>query len=789
MLFFEHEARSRALPRIMRESDAGQRDIAAYYALDPKERLQTDVPPVWKYPLEHDVLDALSALSYGKCPFCEQAGVRLLPYRFRPPAHATPMKRPEDKESYLWLTLHRDNLFPICEGCLPIDKAYFPVDGPRAGPTGLSADPEPMSGLLLDEKPRLYFPGEVSKPTLAFDVALDGTLLGKNRRADETIAHFNLNRPDLVRRRRGALDEWVRDMRRSPPAFFGLDGWIGKNNVFKETQFGGALYLLLRRITNKLIRPSDPYHALSAERISGTFLGWSSRDDFTTRLREAIRTLRREDNNRAARARRARLPGLADHRKVALSLPLARSRLRAATIRNYKSLEAISFALPDPPRDPAAGRDPDALPPTPCLLILGENATGKSSILEAIVLAAVTEDMRDELDLDGHGMTLNPEYMGDIEKPAPRNCRIELAFRDGGVSSLTIDAKDGRMRTQAKLEGLRPPVFAYGAHRLFGKTRLKGYARRIETLFSNDRQISNPEPWLSELAEKRPEALDEVVSALRHIIRIDGDFRNIEVRPGKEDESGRCVINVRRKKPDGSEYTVPQRLDIVSSGYRAVLALVCDVLEGLMDAAPRASPREARHGEAIVLVDEIEAHLHPRWKLQVVAGLRKALPRVTFVFTSHDPLCVRGMRDGEVMMLHRYQNTGEDGASSMPEVVERVVDFDNIETMTVEQLLTSDMFQLFSADDRRADQAFAEVADLLARDRASLDERERAILADFNAAIAEGLPYGRTEVTRIVQEAVAEYLALRRTAGSRRIGQAREKAKAEIRKFLEGLLE
>lgn len=781
MFFFEHGERARTLPEPLQGLGAEQ--LAAYYALDPKERLQTDVPLVWKTTLDRDVLDALATLSYGKCPFCEQAGMRLQPYRFRPPAYATPMKRPEDKECYLWLAFHWDNLFPICEGCLPQDKAYFPVDGPRAAPPESAPALFPTQGLLLDEKPRLYFPGEVRTPALAFDIAVDGALLGRNRRAGLTISQFNLDRPDLVRRRAQALAGWISDMRRSPLAFFELNRWTGKDRAFRQAEFGGALYLLLRRIADKLAPRFDPSDPLSVERIIMTLNSWSHRDDFTAAVRDILRVLQREDADKA-RARRD-----AVDRRTAPAPRLARSQLRAATIENYKSLEAISFALPDPPPNPAAGRDPDDLPPTPCLLILGENSTGKSSILEAIVLAAIPEDMRDELDLDGRGMTLNPEYMGEISKISARDCRIALEFSDGGEASLAIGAKDGRMRTRARLKGRRPPIFAYGAHRLFGRTRQRTYARRIETLFRNDRQISNPEPWLSGLAKRRPEALDEVVSALRHIIRIDGDFRDIEVRPGKEGETGRCVINVRKKKPDGSEYIVPQRLDIVSSGYRAVLALVCDVLEGLMDAAPRASPREARHGEAIVLVDEIEAHLHPRWKLQIVAGLRKALPRVTFIFTSHDPLCVRGMRDGEVMMLHRYQNTGGDGASSMPEVVERVADFDSIETMTVEQLLTSEMFQLFSADDRRTDQAFAEVADLLARDRSSLGEEELAVLADFNAAIADGLPYGRTEVTRVVQEAVAEYLALRRTAGSRRTGEAREKAKAEIRKFLQGLLE
>lgn len=126
MFFFGHDNRSETFPRSLQGRDREWRDVAAHYTLDPKERLQTDVPPVWKSPLDRDLLDALTALSYGKCPFCEQAGMRLQPYRFRPPAYATPMKRPEDKECYLWLAFQWENLFPICEGCLPRDKAYFP---------------------------------------------------------------------------------------------------------------------------------------------------------------------------------------------------------------------------------------------------------------------------------------------------------------------------------------------------------------------------------------------------------------------------------------------------------------------------------------------------------------------------------------------------------------------------------------------------------------------------------------------------------------------------------------
>lgn len=37
----------------------------------------------------------------------------------------------------------------------------------------------------------------------------------------------------------------------------------------------------------------------------------------------------------------------------------------------------------------------------------------------------------------------------------------------------------------------------------------------------------------------------------------------------------------------------------------------------------------------IVLIDEIETHLHPRWKMQVVSALRRAMPQVQFIFTTH----------------------------------------------------------------------------------------------------------------------------------------------------------
>lgn len=774
MFFFEHVGRRHTLPSSLRTGVLAEPlgQIDRYLSLPPEERSQTDVPTVWKRPLDADVLEALTTLSYGKCPFCEQQGQRLQPYRFRPPAYVEPATGPGDKASYLWMTFTWENFFPICEACLGHNKSWFPVEGSRRAdvPSPLVLDTD--ASIKVNEKPRLLFPGEVKSPLRTFGARLDGGLSGHGRRAKETIRRFSLNRQDLVKRRAEAIaNELAQIARRELPD--SVSGTI----PFAMAEFGGALYLLHRRLLAEL-----GWRQASIPRLPGIWLEIFDRANFSDELGEARRRL--QDGDEGLEAAAAPKP----------SGQSAGASLTRVEIRNFKSLEFIDFKMPLGTA-PATTNEYTDLPKAPCLLIIGENATGKSSILEAIALTATTDELREKLVSEAGKLRLDPAYMGGTASTAP------------DASSVTLHFGEAQLGLSISGEGLtpvggdaRPLVFAYGAHRLFGKRRRSGNLRHIDTLFENDRQLSNPEPWLIELEKDRPDNLNEVVSALRHIIQIEGEFQNIEV--AREGRKKHCYINIRKTRPDGSTYLLRQRLDAASSGYRAVLALVCDIFQGLMENAPvvsvdeggrsyRAEARAARLSDAIVLIDEIEAHLHPRWKLQIIAGLRAALPRVTFVITSHDPLCLRGMRKGEVMMLNRYQNLMLGQDRTMPEVVERVVDFDDIENFTIEQLLTSDLFQLYSTDDRRTDDTFAHVAKLLAEQRkeSELNAAERADLARFRTEISEALPYGRTEVTQLVQEAVADYLANRRSMDAESAALARTRAKAEIANFLRGILE
>ena len=139
-------------------------------------------------------------------------------------------------------------------------------------------------------------------------------------------------------------------------------------------------------------------------------------------------------------------------------------------------------------------------------------------------------------------------------------------------------------------------------------------------------------------------------------------------------------------------------------------------------------------------------------------------------------------------MLNRYQN--EDDDDKLPEVVEQVSDFKDIGSMTIEQLLTSDLFQLFTTDDRQVEIQFAKIATLLSRKNAGekLTDGEKATLQKFQTEIAQSLPYGRTQVSMLVQEAVAEYLSKRRQVDEGRRSELRQKAIDSIHDFLRGEL-
>ncbi|RIJ06628.1 ATP-binding protein [Pseudomonas sp. 91RF] len=737
-----------------------------YFLMDEKRRAQTR-PPNPRLRLNQESMNgALKRLFHGKCAFCESYR-STVPYPFRPIVDALPMEnRSEARLYYIWLSSAWENFYPICEGCNPERPEFFPVKGRRASlPSaaqlkryveegiGLWRDHPPKErNILLDPCKDNFIPH--------FTVDLDGYLFSHSDRAQQTIQHFNLNRDDLYELRGQRMQEYFEEL--VERILRGRQVQTQRTDLFNfaKLEFGGLWYLMCRQVVLFFTEGKPQRWSLSLSGMEQTYrkLVKSLKPDFDrdaleSWINDSLRDLFTEDSH------------------MARGLTEVPPTLTSISLSNFKGIEQFDLVMPAPKA--AVGELTDQL--QPALLILGENAAGKSSILEAIALALSTDEARAELKLDVSSLPLDPQLLGERSAPRREKATVNLKFDDGSTRCLNI--ADGRFSIEVGSEV--PPVFAYGAFRQYQK-RPKRYShgKSILNLFHSDKLLSNPEKWLLSLSE---DDFDSVVGALRVILSIEGEFEVIE----RDYENQRCLIVT---AASGHHAINRTPLSLASSGYRSILAMVCDIIQGLRSAQIHTFFESLETARAVVLIDEVEAHLHPRWKIQIMSALRSALPKVTFIATTHDPLCLRGMEDGEVIVMHRVAS--QSGADSeWPVMVEQVVRLPEVSQLTIEQLLTSDFFGLASTDQPGTERELAMFADLLTA-RASgqvLTEDQQLAWARFEQDISDALPVGTTEVQRLVQEAVMEYLKNRRQISSENLGKLRDQARRDIVAILEGI--
>lgn len=90
----------------------------------------------------------------------------------------------------------------------------------------------------------------------------------------------------------------------------------------------------------------------------------------------------------------------------------------------------------------------------------------------------------------------------------------------------------------------------------------------------------------------------------------------------------------------------------LSDGQRAVVALVADIARRMCLLNPHLGKSVTRMTSGIVVIDELDMHLHPSWQRTLVRGLKLAFPAIQFVAASHSPQIIGELRPAEVVVLH-----------------------------------------------------------------------------------------------------------------------------------------
>lgn len=342
------------------------------------------------------------------------------------------------------------------------------------------------------------------------------------------------------------------------------------------------------------------------------------------------------------------------------------------------------------------------------LILLGDNGFGKTTILDAIAttMAPYSAQFPGIADYQLSDLDVHINRHGRRSK----YLTINAEFSDNGVTMTSVRYRKGTQnppktnyeqlkqaaiaKKEAILAGeadVQLPIFAYygtGRGQFQVPERRRGFQQAFER-WDCYKSAINPETdfkrffgWfdlmedqerrdrekLWDLGYKSP-VLEAVRKALDEIVE---GYKNprIETRPL------RFIMD--RIDEDGSKHEL--RIEQLSEGYKIVIAMVADLAARMAEANPEME--NPLNTSGIVLIDEVDLHLHPKWQREILIQLTKVFPNLQFIVSTHSPVIVVGAAEiAQVVNLNTInddENLHQNG----------------IQVSNVGQVLLSDLFGL-----------------------------------------------------------------------------------------------
>jgi predicted ATP-binding protein involved in virulence len=310
-------------------------------------------------------------------------------------------------------------------------------------------------------------------------------------------------------------------------------------------------------------------------------------------------------------------------------------------------------------------------------LILGENGVGKTTLLECLVHLRPALNTPDETDAEpaaspkrcvepvvasaANAVIFDLGRNGDIAFEMRAGFLTDVRLNGGGRTGTLLETAVTFSRKEGKEEDLRlseepvdafeePLVLAYGAgrHMGFGNLDLSTASDPTASLFDATVELFDAEELLQQLdyaalkrrttrAKRQRDRLLEMIAAL--LPDVQRASHVVIYGPTPIGSSGKSGVQVRT--PYGE---VP--LSRLSFGYQTVTAWVSDIAWRLFERYPNSTNPLIE--PAIVLVDEIDLHLHPHWQRQFRERLTEHLPNVHFIVTAHSPLMAQVYLDANL---------------------------------------------------------------------------------------------------------------------------------------------
>lgn len=310
-------------------------------------------------------------------------------------------------------------------------------------------------------------------------------------------------------------------------------------------------------------------------------------------------------------------------------------------------------------------------------LVVGDNASGKSSLLDALAIAAgswllglpgiengsgiYAEDVRLAAHAHLDSYTFERQFPSRIECSGivtgqPIRWTRQLRREGGGTTAGAVRERAiiavARVRTGENFT--LPLICSYGPERLWYETphrrkpranaenglpsRLDGY----RDCLSFETQETALRDWIRDQSTVTPHLKTDtialslvknaIIDCLEHAksLYYDGRYKDLVVE---------------------LEGSGPQLSQNLSDGQRIMLTLVGDLAMRAATLNPHLGNAALQETPGIVLIDELDLHLHPKWQRRVIHDLKKAFPSVQFIATTHSPQLVGEALPEEIRLL------------------------------------------------------------------------------------------------------------------------------------------
>jgi predicted ATP-binding protein involved in virulence len=412
--------------------------------------------------------------------------------------------------------------------------------------------------------------------------------------------------------------------------------------------------------------------------------------------------------------------------------------------------------------------------------LLGENGGGKSTALQALGLLLAGPEGATKLLNSPQGWLRNESNVGKIGVKIHQDKKDPGKFGDTKVTktfaynylitgSQAVEVSKKIYTEPTILEGevqvrllswLRENALlpkgkgwfsaGYGAFRRLtrkgGQTLLPSLQAPLRftnfsTQFEEDEPLTSFEQWLvyldyrisknSEIGKIAEKQREIGIKAINKLLPEGSSFEKI-------DDNGRIWFNVN----EVSVMTLS-----LSDGYRSILALAGDLIWRLIEAFPES--KDPLKEEGVVLIDELDIHLHPTWQRVIPSWLQSVFPNIQFIVATHSPLIAAGAgKDAVTYRVFKAENGNT--------TVEKI---ENVAFQDVDSILQSRAFGLISTYSPDAEIAMDAYLQLKNKPNKNADdEKKLKELQPIAATILSSAPQKQSQEDADLHQEVMDYV-------------------------------